>query len=122
MQRGACTARRWSNDGVCVKKNALHPETVRAAWHCPHLGLNRENTSRECCSCGVVDANSRRSQPSFECVACGYASNADVNAARVIVKRAELRLAGSSGALAPDVDLQSALSSGRTRFKPQDAA
>jgi putative transposase len=84
--------------------------------------VDAKNTSRECCSCGVVDANSRRSQSSFVCVACGYATNADVNAARVIVKRAELRLAGSSGALAPDVDLQSALSSGRTRLKSQDAA
>jgi transposase len=70
----------------------------------------------------VVDVNSRRSQSSFACVACGYAANADVNAARVIVKRAELRLAGSSGALAPDADLQNALTSGRTRLKSQDAA
>jgi hypothetical protein len=55
-------------------------------------------------------------------VACGYTANADVNAARIIVKRAELRLAGSSGELAPDADLQNALTSGRTRLKSQDAA
>jgi putative transposase len=84
--------------------------------------VDAKNTSRECSSCGVVEANSRRSQSSFVCMACGYASNADVNAARVIVKRAELRPAGSLGALVPDADLQSALSSGRTRLKSQDAA
>jgi putative transposase len=84
--------------------------------------VDAKNTSRECSSCGTVDATSRRSQASFACVACGYAQNADVNAARVIVKRAESRLAGSSGARARDADLQNALSSGRTRLTSQDAA
>jgi transposase len=42
----------------------------------------------------VVEVNSRRSQSAFACVACGYAANADVNAARVIVKRAECGLQG----------------------------
>src|ERR1700722_19384880 len=34
--------------------------------------------------CGQVDADSRESQARFVCTACGYADNADVNAARNI--------------------------------------
>jgi putative transposase len=84
--------------------------------------VDPRNTSRECSSCGLIDADSRRSQSAFVCVGCGYAENADINAARVILKRAELPPAGSFGALAPGVDLRSALSSGRTRLTSQDAA
>jgi len=84
--------------------------------------VDPKNTSRECSSCGLVDAGSRRSQSAFDCAGCSYAENADINAARVILKRAELRPAGSLSALAPGVDLRSALSSGRTRLTSQDAA
>jgi putative transposase len=38
-------------------------------------------TSQRCSACGQVDANSRESQARFACTACGYACNADVNAA-----------------------------------------
>ena len=38
-------------------------------------------TSLTCSACGAVDADSRRSQTSFQCVACGHAKNADLNAA-----------------------------------------
>jgi putative transposase len=41
-------------------------------------------TSQCCSACGHVDANSRESQARFACTACGYACNADVNAARNI--------------------------------------
>jgi putative transposase len=41
-------------------------------------------TSQRCSACGHVDANSRESQARFVCTACGYACNADVNAARNI--------------------------------------
>jgi hypothetical protein len=34
--------------------------------------------------CHVVDGRSRESQATFRCTACGYACNADVNAARNI--------------------------------------
>jgi putative transposase len=84
--------------------------------------VDPRNTSRECSSCGLVDGGSRRSQSEFVCVRCSYGANADINAARVILKRAELPPAGSLGALAPGVDLRSALSSGRTRLTSQDAA
>jgi putative transposase len=41
-------------------------------------------TSQCCSACGQVDANSRESQARFACTACGYACNADVNAAKNI--------------------------------------
>jgi transposase len=41
-------------------------------------------TSQRCSACGHVDRDSRESQARFRCTACGYAANADVNAARNI--------------------------------------
>jgi len=41
-------------------------------------------TSQRCSACGHVDADSRKSQARFACTACGFACNADVNAARNI--------------------------------------
>jgi transposase len=38
-------------------------------------------TSQRCSACGHVDRDSRESQARFRCTACGYALNADVNAA-----------------------------------------
>ena len=38
-------------------------------------------TSQRCSVCGHVDAESRKSQACFVCTACGFACNADVNAA-----------------------------------------
>jgi transposase len=41
-------------------------------------------TSQRCSACGHVDRESRKSQADFLCTACGYACNADVNAAKNI--------------------------------------
>jgi putative transposase len=41
-------------------------------------------TSQRCSACGHIAAGSRQSQALFRCVACGFACNADVNAARNI--------------------------------------
>jgi putative transposase len=41
-------------------------------------------TSQRCSACGQVDGKSRESQAGFRCTACGFACNADVNAARNI--------------------------------------
>ena len=38
-------------------------------------------TSQRCSACGQVHGKSRKSQAVFQCTACGYACNADVNAA-----------------------------------------
>jgi IS605 OrfB family transposase len=44
-------------------------------------------SSQECSCCGFVHENNHCSQAAFDCVNCGYAENADVNAARNIAKR-----------------------------------
>ena len=41
-------------------------------------------TSQRCSACGHVARESRESQATFRCTACGFACNADVNAARNI--------------------------------------
>ena len=41
-------------------------------------------SSQRCSACGTVDGKSRESQADFACRSCGYACNADVNAARNI--------------------------------------
>ena len=41
-------------------------------------------TSQRCSACGHTAPESRESQAAFRCVACGFACNADVNAARNI--------------------------------------
>jgi putative transposase len=46
--------------------------------------INPAFTSQRCSACGHVDGKSRESQARFACTACGFASNADVNAARNI--------------------------------------
>jgi IS605 OrfB family transposase len=47
----------------------------------PVAVVDPRNTSRTCSACGACDKRNRRSQDRFLCVACGYATNADVNAA-----------------------------------------
>ena len=46
--------------------------------------INPAFTSQRCSACEHIAAGSRESQALFRCVACGYASNADVNAAHNI--------------------------------------
>jgi putative transposase len=46
--------------------------------------INPAFTSQRCSACGQVDPKSRESQAVFRCTACGYACNADVNAAKNI--------------------------------------
>ncbi|GAA1274504.1 RNA-guided endonuclease TnpB family protein [Sphaerisporangium rubeum] len=48
------------------------------------MKVNPAYTSQRCSACGIVDAKSRESQAVFACRSCGYAANADVNAARNI--------------------------------------
>lgn len=46
------------------------------------------NTSRTCHECGHTSAENRKSQATFQCVACGHQAHADTNAARNILSRA----------------------------------
>ena len=57
------------------------------------LAINPRNTSRTCPACGHVSAENRKTQSRFECVECGYAENADLNAAINILRAGHARLA-----------------------------
>jgi putative transposase len=71
------------------------------------VSVDPKNTSRCCAQCGHIAADSRDGVR-FACVKCGHRDHADVNAARVILQRAQLALL-------------SALSPGSTRFRQHDA-
>ena len=45
-------------------------------------------SSQTCSECGAVNAMSRRSQSSFACTSCGFSDHADLNAAKVLLARA----------------------------------
>ena len=49
--------------------------------------VNAAYTSQECSKCGFVSKGNRKSQSKFGCTCCGHKINADVNAARNIIKR-----------------------------------
>ena len=58
-------------------------------------------TSQRCSACGHVDAKSRQSQARFVCTACGFADNADVNAARNIAAGHAVTARGGDGVTRP---------------------
>ncbi len=61
-----------------------------------------QNTSRTCMRCGHVAADNRRTQARFECVACGFAENADLVGAMNILRAGYARFACEvSGAVMP---------------------
>jgi transposase len=76
-------------------KAGLNRGITRSGWGLPARRLEDKApgrveridpafTSQRCSACGHVDRKSRESQAVFRCTACGYACNADVNAARNI--------------------------------------
>jgi putative transposase len=58
-------------------------------------------TSQRCSACWHVDAKSRESQARFVCTACGFACNADVNAARNIAAGLAVTARGGDGITRP---------------------
>ncbi|TAM65351.1 MAG: transposase [Microbacteriaceae bacterium] len=78
-------------------------------------------SSQTCSRCGHVAAESRRRRR-FVCITCGFVLHADVNAALVIRRRAELRPAGSGASREDRNDLRSALSQARTLLTQSDVA
>jgi len=84
------------NPGRNVRqKSGLNREILRSGWGLLVRRLEEKAasrvekikpafTSQGCSACGHVDAKSRESQARFVCTACGFACNADVNAARNI--------------------------------------
>jgi putative transposase len=58
-------------------------------------------TSQRCSACGRVDPKSRESQARFVCTACGFACNADVNAAINIAAGHAVTARGGDGVTRP---------------------
>ncbi len=58
-------------------------------------------TSQRCSACGHVDPESRESQARFVCTVCGFACNADVNAARNIAAGHAVTARGGDGVTQP---------------------
>jgi transposase len=58
-------------------------------------------TSQRCSACGHIAKESRKSQAAFLCVACGYAANADVNAARNIAAGHAVKARGGDATRRP---------------------
>ncbi len=52
--------------------------------------VDPRNTSRTCPVCGCIDKANRTTQSLFSCTGCGYSANADLNAAVVIGRRANV--------------------------------
>lgn len=52
--------------------------------------IDPRNTSRECRACGHTEKANRRTRDHFVCLACGASADADVNAACVIARRADV--------------------------------
>jgi putative transposase len=88
--------------GTLVRKRAnenralleVSPRTIRSMleykslWYGATLVVvDPAETSQECHACGVLDAASRISRSKFVCTSCGVISDADVNAARNILRR-----------------------------------
>lgn len=57
------------------------------------IAVDPKNTSRKCPVCGHTAKENRRTQSDFVCVACGFADDADVNAAGNILRAGHARLA-----------------------------
>jgi transposase len=58
-------------------------------------------TSQRCSACGHVARDNRESQAVFRCTACGYACNADVNAARNIAAGHAVKARGGDRDVGP---------------------
>ena len=91
---------RWLANGASAKRG------LNKAIHSVNMGQIRQFTayklkdrgklmvrvkphysSQECSQCGHTEPDNRPSQATFQCLNCGYAANADDNAACVIKKR-----------------------------------
>jgi transposase len=94
------------------QKTGLNREIMRSGWGLLVRRLEDKApgrvekippayTSQRCSACGHTAAGSRESQALFRCIACGYACNADLNAARNIAAGHAVTARGGDGAARP---------------------
>jgi putative transposase len=101
------------NPGRNVRQKAgLNREILRSGWGLLVRRLEDKApgrvekikpalTSQRCSACGQVDRDSRESQAVFRCTACGFAGNADVNAAINIAAGHAVTARGGDGITQP---------------------
>jgi transposase len=101
------------NPGRNVRqKVGLNRGILEAGWGLPVRRLEEKApgrvekvspafTSQRCSACGRVDRGSRESQAVFRCTACGFAANADVNAAINIAAGHAVTARGGDGVARP---------------------
>ena len=63
--------------------------------------IKPQYTSQRCSACGEVDLGSREVKPCSRCTACGFACNADLNAARNIAAGHAVTARGGDGVARP---------------------
>ena len=63
------------------------------------IEVNPAYTSQTCSECGHADEENRKTQARFQCVSCGFASNADTNAAMNIRRLGMARLHGEGSGI-----------------------
>jgi hypothetical protein len=79
---------------VCLAP-AVHPIAADIIQFALFAGfVNPAYTSQTCSECGYCDSRNRESQADFECKQCHMSMNADLNAARNILKRGLNHLLG----------------------------
>ena len=85
-----------------VQQQALRDFTqAMTAFVDPASPAGRPYTSQRCSACREVDRDSRESQAVFRCTACGFACNADVNAAINIAAGHAVTARGGDGVARP---------------------
>jgi putative transposase len=71
------------------------------AYKCPLHGgvlvrVDPRNSSIACAKCGHASATNRLNQATFRCVTCRHTTNADTNAAQVLLQRGLTALSGAT--------------------------
>ncbi len=74
-----------SNFGKRIFKDKL--KRLQELYKIEVIEVNPAYTSQTCSRCGYVDKRNRKDTQTFECKACGYKTNAQVNGARNILNR-----------------------------------
>lgn len=112
LKTGSMTARAHGQGGA--QKRGLNRSILNIGWHSIEMMLaykleerggtlikiNPAFTSQTCNVCGVIDRGSRESQSRFSCTSCGHTENADINAAKNILRQGLPGVDG--GGCAPD--------------------
>lgn len=87
--RGGCLSRRMNRLIARTYHKIVRNKLTRLEekYGITTVEVNAAYTSQECSKCGFVSKQNRQSQSQFKCLCCDYKLNADVNAARNIIKR-----------------------------------